>query len=168
MIVRLRDGVSLETVQTDLDALGKELTARHGVPAALKLRFVPQSLNPDPFKLSEFHYALAACALAILLIACGNLDNLMLAGGVARRGELALRIAIGASRKALMRQLMTEAVILALVGGTLGLLAAMWGVDASRTAIPRIPFLPIRVGQLAISWRFFVFGLLATSFTVLL
>src|SRR5258705_13580568 len=115
MIVRLRDGVSLETVQTDLDALGKELTARHGVPAALKIRFVPQSLKPDPFKLSDFLYALAACLLAILLIPYGNLTNLMRARGGTRRVEMTLLLAIGAIRTTLIRQLITQNVSCSLV-----------------------------------------------------
>ncbi|MBI4420532.1 MAG: FtsX-like permease family protein [Gemmatimonadetes bacterium] len=124
------------------------------------------TLRPDPYDLSNFHLAMAASALAVLLIACANLANLMLARGVARRGELSLRLAIGASRGALVRQLLAEALLLAAAGGALGVFAAAWGVSIAGSEWPRLPFLALRAPHL--SWRIFAFGVLATGATVVL
>lgn len=101
----------------------------------------------------------------VLLIACANVANLLLASAAARQKELAIRTALGASRLRLMRQLLTESALLALAGGALGFMLALWGVALMTRLLPRdFP----RLGEIRLDWRVLGFTLVASIVTGIL
>ena len=127
---RLKPGVSRETAEGELSAIAKRLEEAY--PADNKGRGV-EVLGLQEEQVEDIRPALLVLLGAvgfILLIACANIANLLLARGASRRKEVALRSALGASRLRLLRQFLTETLLLALAGGVGGLLVAQWGVDA--------------------------------------
>ena len=91
-----------------------------------------------PFRMSGFHLALMAAVAAVLLVACANLANLQLARGLARSRELALRAAVGATRRQLIRHLLQETALLAFAGLILGVLLTFWGMQLIRSSLPQV------------------------------
>ena len=101
----------------------------------------------------------------VLLIACANVANLLLASAAARQKEVAIRTALGASRLRLIRQLLTESVILAVTGGAIGFLLALWGVALMTKLLPQdFP----RLGEIKLDWRVLGFTLVASVLTGIL
>jgi putative ABC transport system permease protein len=95
-------------------------------------------------------FVLAGAVACLLLIACANVANLMLARASIRAKEVAVRTAIGASRSSILRQVLTESILLALMGGVVGLLLAAWGADLLLAIAPRA--LP-RIHEIGLDWR---------------
>jgi putative ABC transport system permease protein len=150
---RLKPNVSLAQAQAEMDAisgrLGEEFPKEnkgYGVTMIPLVKSIFGNARPALFIL------LGAVTL-VLLIACVNVANLLLARAATRHKEIALRLALGASRRRLVRQLLTESLLLALVGGSLGLLLATFGVEyllrLAPQDIPRIASVQINAQVVA-------------------
>jgi putative ABC transport system permease protein len=159
-IARLKDGVSIEEARVEMDAIAAQLEAEFpesntGVRVALNVAQdqLVQNVRPALLMLS------GAVAL-VLLIACANVANLLLASAVGRQKEIAVRIALGATRSRIVRQLLVESLLLACAGGAAGLLLAWWGVTFLALTGTTAAALP-RASRIALAWpvTFFALGL---------
>ncbi len=156
VVARLRGGVSRSQAQQNVDTIVQDLRKRYPLEdAALVMRvepFVAQYVGPDRGRLLTL---LGAVGL-VLLIACGNVANLLLARGAVRARELAIRAALGAGRGRIVRQLLTESLVLALTAAAAGLAIAAWGTQSLIALTP--PGVP-RLEQAAVDGKVLAFAL---------
>jgi putative ABC transport system permease protein len=153
---RLKDGVTFEQAEADMKAVGARMAEAHpdtNTDWSVKLQSLQDALTED---VSTALFVLLGAVGFVLLIACANVANLQLARAAARQREVAIRLAVGASRRRLIRQFLIESTLLALVGGVFGLLVAFWGIDAIRAALPQdVP----RMEQIGIDTAVLIFTL---------
>lgn len=133
VIARLKPGVTREQAQAEVAVIG------NNIQEAISKKFSPEpeaisvvglkEAKTDPGIARSFLILFAAVGF-VLLIACVNIANLLMAKSATRQKEMAIRVAVGASRQRLIRQLLTESVLLSFVGGAAGLLVALWGIES--------------------------------------
>jgi putative ABC transport system permease protein len=135
-IARLKPGVSLADARGEMDVIGRALAASYpDANAGQTVRVVPMSeYGNQPLRAPL--YTMLGVVGFVLLIACVNVANLMLARAASRGRELSIRRALGAGRRRLVQQLLTESVLLACTGGVCGLFLAVWGTRAAVAILP--------------------------------
>jgi predicted permease len=166
VIARMKPGVTVPQAQADIAHIYANLAKQYpdtnlhsaGAFVEPELQHLVGDVEPALFVL----FGAVGC---VLLIACANVANLLLARSMTRQKELAIRSALGAGRFRVIRQLLTESILLALIGAALGLLFALWGTSALVRLVPHnVP----RMAQIQIDSRVFVFTLIAAVITGIL
>ena len=169
MVGRTRPGVTLEEVRADLGVIAGRVDQRHpGRTTSLAIRTATFFGSPEErqFVIPVASVILAAFAL-VLLIACANVTNLLLARASVRQREIALRLSIGAGRWRLVRQLLTESLLLSLAGGALGSVIAFWSfIRIMRLVTAHLPSdFPSLAVNVAPNLQVLAYALLLTLFT---
>jgi putative ABC transport system permease protein len=168
MVGRLRARVSLDQAKSDLNRIARTPVSEFPrlSSATLAHGLIVNSLQDDVTRGVKLALlAVLGAVILVLIIACVNVTNLLLARSGQRRGEFAMRAALGAARPRLIRQLVTESLLLAILGGALGLMVAQFGVRALVALSP--PELP-RVNAIRVDGPVFAFALGITALVGLL
>jgi predicted permease len=164
-LARLRPGVNLAEAQAQVDAVGARLARDHPeTNAGVQIRFEPL-FERVVGEVRPALVVLFGSVALLLLVACANVANLVLARTAAREREIGIRVALGAGRWRVARQLLTESLLLALLGGAAGLVLAWWGVHSLPALVEdRVP----RADAIGIDGRVLLFTLGASLLTGLL
>jgi macrolide transport system ATP-binding/permease protein len=171
VLARLRAGVSIEQAQRSMDVFAQRLAAEYpATDSDISIRVIPENLaRPLPLKsLANVLPLVRGFVLAlgglVLLLACMNVANLLLVRATIRQRELAIRAALGSGRGRLLRQLLTESLLLAFAGAAAGVVMGKWGKDAFAASIDLGSDFPT-ILDFAFDWRVFAYALAAAVFT---
>jgi predicted permease len=160
-IARLKLGITREQAEARMNVIAQQLEEEHPEDKDWRISIVP--LRDEIVGGAQtMLLILFGAAGFVLLIACVNIANLLLATATARQKEIAVRTALGAGRLRLIRQMLSESLLIAVAGGVAGLLVARWGIEALVALGPKqIP----RLHMLSLDWRTFAFALTASLLT---
>jgi putative ABC transport system permease protein len=159
VIGRIKPGVTREQVTAELGVMAQRFAQAHAESEKDGgFRFeTAGTLSPrDKAAVMIFLAALTVVVLLVLCIACANVANLLLAQASGRQREMAVRLALGASRAQLMKQMLTESVVLALGGGLVGVALSLWATRALSTFRPPAP-VPLDLG-VSVDWRVLLYA----------
>ncbi|HEX6717950.1 MAG TPA: ABC transporter permease [Pyrinomonadaceae bacterium] len=162
-IGRLKSGVSARQAEVSLNLLAQQLAKEYpDTNEGQSIKIVPPGfILPDlRGAVVSFAWVMMAAVGLVLLVTCTNLAGLMLARATDRRREIAIRIAMGANRLRLIRQLLTESILLSFAGGAAGVLLALWIIKVLLALKPPIDF-PLAL-DVSIDWRVLLFSLLVS------
>ncbi len=158
---RLRHGVTLRQATADLGVIAQSMMRQHpDIEKKIDIQAFPEPTLRIPTGNPNTMYIMAALFLSlagmVLLLACVNVANLVLVRATVREREMAIRTALGASRSRLLRQMITESVALALMGGVMGVVLGMWASTALSRINPHAD-LPVNL-SFAFDWRIFLYS----------
>jgi predicted permease len=156
VVARLREGVPLAQARAELSGIAQRLKQQYGQDTDMTAVAVSPLRSALTSDIKPALLVLLGAVGFLLLVACANVVNLLLAQAAARERELAIRSALGAGRKRLVRQFLTEALLLSVSGGALGVLVALWGVDAlvamAPSNLPRLQDVAINLPVLSFTF----------------
>ena len=162
VIARLRDGVALDQARAELSAIGKQIRQENSADIDLVDMAATSLQEKMVGDVRQSLLVMTAAVAFLLLVACANVANLILAQATARQREFSVRAALGATRWRLARQFITENLALSLIAGGLGVLIAFWGVDAlinlNHGKLPRADEINVDARALVFTFSPFVAG----------
>jgi putative ABC transport system permease protein len=164
-IGKVKKGVSIEQARAELEAITARIAVQHPDTNSGCSVHVTSYREEMVRNFKTLTLLVMGAVLFVHLIACANVANLLLARGATRAKEIGIRLALGASRRQIIRQLLAESLVLGMVGSALGLLFAVWGVDLMLTALPNeVPYWI----HFDFDWRVFSFAIGIGGFSSIL
>ncbi|HSB12386.1 MAG TPA: ABC transporter permease [Blastocatellia bacterium] len=156
VVARLQPDVTVTQAQVEMDGIAEQLKQQYPQNNAKKEVFIVSLHQQAVGKVRAALLVLLGAVAFVLLIACANVANLLLARAASRQKEIAIRTALGASRIRIIRQMLTESVLLSLAGGVFGLLLSLWGIDVllaiSPSNLPRVDSISVDARVLAFTF----------------